>query len=56
MKDSKFFKFNFYIDCNSIDVIRIQASSIDEAMRIFTAVFGIELSSHILEVVRLDIM
>lgn len=54
MKQS--FKFNFHIDCKAVDVIRIKASTLDEAMRTFTAIFGIELSSNIIEVVRIDSM
>ena len=52
----KVFKFNFYIDSNDVDVIRIKAQNISEALHIFNITFGVILSREIIEVVRLDTM
>lgn len=56
MNDSRLFKFVFYIDNSQVESIRINAETLHTAMISFTRIFGVELASNIIEVVRIDIV
>lgn len=55
MNKTRLYKFVFYIDNSQIESIRVNADTLHTAMVSFTRIFGVELASHIIEVVRIDI-
>lgn len=54
MSKTGLYKFVFYIDNSQISSIRVNAETLHNAMVSFTRIFGVELASHIIEVVRID--